>query len=391
MPDRRSLALQLRIGGFVLVSLAVFLAIIYLLGARARYFERKYELVAEFTEVGGLIEGATVRLAGVQIGRVTGVILSPKAGTKVRVTMTVARRFHDRIRRDSEARIATQGLLGDKIVEITSGSPNAPPLGSGEVLASHEPVEMGRMIAEGAGTLASVNQLVLALRATLDRLDKSGVIDDLGAAANSARRITGEVEKGRGWLHVLIYEEPEALRRLNGILNTAQALMDRAESGESAVGVLLSKDSAKSGRALLAALDALGRAAEKPGPEDGLLPALLFDPEYRPVARDLQILARNFREVSEKLARGEGVLGGLIQGGNEDGAGQAGADVRAALANLRAVTEKLNSGEGTLGKLVVDPTLYESMVSFLEGAQRSFLLRALIRSTIKTGDRAKDK
>ncbi len=380
MPDHRSLALQLRIGGFVLVSLAVFLAIIYLLGARARYFERKYELVAEFTEVGGLIEGATVRLAGVQIGRVTGVTLSPKAGTKVRVTMTVARRFHDRIRRDSEARIATQGLLGDKIVEITSGSPDAPPLAPGETLTARETFEMGRMFAEGAGTLAAV-----------DRLDKSGAVDDLGAAASSARRITNEVEKGRGWLHVLIYEEPEALRRLNAILISAEGLLARTESGESAVGVLLSKDSAKSGRALLAALDALGRAAEKPGPADGLLPALLFDPEYRPVARDLQILARNFRDVSEKLARGEGVLGGLIQGGNEDSMGQAGVDVQAALANLRAVSEKLNAGEGTLGKLVVDPTLYESMVSFLEGAQRSFLLRALIRSTIKTGDRAKEQ
>src|SRR6267142_3786579 len=133
MPDERPYALQVRIGLFILVSLVLLFAIVYLLGERARYFERKYELVAEFTEVGGLIEGATVRLAGVQIGRVTGVILSPKAGTKVRVTMTVARRFHDRIRRDSEARIATQGLLGDKIVEITSGSPNAPPLGPGEV------------------------------------------------------------------------------------------------------------------------------------------------------------------------------------------------------------------------------------------------------------------
>ncbi|HEY8151805.1 MAG TPA: MlaD family protein [Vicinamibacteria bacterium] len=391
MPDRRSLALQLRIGGFVLVSLAVFLAIIYLLGARARYFERKYELVAEFTEVGGLIEGATVRLAGVQIGRVTGVTLSPKAGTKVRVTMTVARRFHDRIRHDSEARIATQGLLGDKIVEITSGSPDAPPLAPGETLTSREAFEMGRVLAEGAGTLAAVNQLVSAVRAAVDRLDKSGAVDDLGAAASSARRITNEVEKGRGWLHVLVYEEPEALRRLNAILVSAEGLLARTESGESAVGVVLSKDSAKSGRALLAALDALGRAAEKPGPADGLLPALLFDPEYRQVARDLQILARNFRDVSEKLARGEGVLGGLIQGGNEDSMGQAGADVRAALANLRAVSEKLNAGEGTLGKLVVDPTLYESMVSFLEGAQRSFLLRALIRSTIKTGDRPKEQ
>jgi phospholipid/cholesterol/gamma-HCH transport system substrate-binding protein len=332
-----------------------------------------------------------VRLAGVQIGRVTGVTLSPKAGTKVRVTMTVARRFHDRIRHDSEARIATQGLLGDKIVEITSGSPDAPPLAPGETLTSREAFEMGRVLAEGAGTLAAVNQLVSAVRAAVDRLDKSGAVDDLGAAASSARRITNEVEKGRGWLHVLVYEEPEALRRLNAILISAEGLMARTESGESAVGVVLSKDSAKSGRALLAALDALGRAAEKPGPADGLLPALLFDPEYRQVARDLQILARNFRDVSEKLARGEGVLGGLIQGGNEDSMGQAGADVRAALANLRAVSEKLNAGEGTLGKLVVDPTLYESMVSFLEGAQRSFLLRALIRSTIKTGDRPKEQ
>ena len=69
MPDRRTLGLQLRIGVFVVVALVVFLGVIYLLGARARYFERKYDLHADFTEVSGLIEGATVRLAGVQIGR----------------------------------------------------------------------------------------------------------------------------------------------------------------------------------------------------------------------------------------------------------------------------------------------------------------------------------
>ncbi len=389
MSDGRSFALQLRIGAFILVSLAVFLAIVYLLGARARYFERKYELVAEFTEVGGLIEGATVRLAGVQIGRVSSVVLAPQVGGKVRVTMTVARRFQDRIRRNSEARISTQGLLGDKIVEITMGSPAAPPLQPGEPLTSQDPHEMSRMLAEGAQTLASINRLVSSLHGAVDRLDKSGAFDDAGAAARSARRITDEVEKGRGWLHVLVYEEPEALKRLNVILDTTQQLIARVESGDSAAGVLLSKDSAKSARALLAALDALGRAAETPSPGDGLLPALLFDPEYRPVARDLQILARNFRDVSEKLAKGEGVLGGLLQATGDDATGQTGADFRAALANLRAVSAKLNSGEGTLGKLIEDPTVYESLVSFLEGAQRSFLLRSLMRSTIRRGDKDK--
>ena len=46
MPDGRAYALQLRIGAFILVALGVFLAIVYLLGARARYFESKYDLVA---------------------------------------------------------------------------------------------------------------------------------------------------------------------------------------------------------------------------------------------------------------------------------------------------------------------------------------------------------
>ena len=185
---------------------------------------------------------------------------------------------------------------------------------------------------------------------------------------------------------------PKALRRLNGLLASTQQLIARAESGESAVGVLLAKDSGKSARALLAALDALGRAAEKPGPGDGLLPALLFDPEYRPVARDLQVLAKNFRDVSEKLARGEGLLGGMLQGSGDDSTDQAGVDFRAALANLRAVSEKLKSGEGTVGALIEDPTVYENLVTFLEGAQRSFLLRSLVRSTIQTtGQTGKDK
>ena len=385
MADERRYRLQLRIGTFILVSLGVFFAIIYLLGARARYFESKYEIAAEFSEVAGLIEGATVRLAGVQIGRVTSVVLAPKPGGKVRVTMSVARRFHERIRENSEARIATQGLLGDKIVDITPGTPEAPPVRPGATINAQDPQEMSRMFAEGARTLQAVSELATTLRAAADRLDKGGTFDDIGAAVKSARRITDEVEKGKGWLHVLVYEEPEALRRLNGVLTSTQQLISRAESGDNAVSVLLSKESGKSARALLAALDALGRAAEKPGPADGLLPALLFDPEYRPVARDLQLVARNFREISEKLARGEGLLGGM------DGMGQAGADFRAAMANLRAVSDKVAAGEGTLGALVEDPTVYENLVTFLEGAQRSLLLRSLVRSTIHSGQTAREK
>src|SRR5882672_9887204 len=124
--DRREVGLKLRVGVFVLLALAAFLGLVYALGARARLFEARYTLHAEFTEVGGLVEGATVRLAGVQIGRVSAVNLPPKPGGKVRVDLTIARRFSDRIRKNSVARIETQGLLGDKIVEITVGDVGVP-------------------------------------------------------------------------------------------------------------------------------------------------------------------------------------------------------------------------------------------------------------------------
>ncbi|HSL48065.1 MAG TPA: MlaD family protein [Candidatus Deferrimicrobiaceae bacterium] len=368
MADPR-LALQIRIGAFILSGLLVFFAIIYLLGAQGRYFERKYDLVAEFTEVGGLIEGATVRLAGVQIGRVTAVELPEQPGGKVRVTLTIARRFSERVRRDSEAKISTQGLLGDKIVEISMGTTAAPALKPGEILATRESVELQQMFKAGAETLQTVRELAGSLKATAERVD----------------RIAKEVETGKGLVHALIYDEPQALTRLNAILTRTQGLLARAEQGDHAVGVLLSPESGKSVRALLAAMDAIGRTAEKLEARDNLLSALLHDPQYKTVADDLREIAHNFRDVSERVAQGQGLLGQLTRDGQDGSLGEATADFRAAMANLRAVTDRLKQGEGTVGALLEDPTVYENLVQFLEGARRSFLLRTLIRSTIGAG------
>ncbi|HKW93565.1 MAG TPA: MlaD family protein [Methylomirabilota bacterium] len=375
MADGRQFALQVRIGAFILSGLLVFVSIIYLLGAQGRYFERKYDLVAEFNEVGGLIEGATVRLAGVQIGRVTSVALSEKPGGKVRVTLTIARRFSERIRRDSEARIATQGLLGDKIVEITLGSASAPPLQPGDTLVASEPFEMQQMFKAGAETLQTVRELAAGLKTTVERVD----------------RIAKEVETGKGLIHALVYNEPESLNRLNAILLRTQHLLAKAEQGDNAVGVLLSPESGKSMRSLMSAMDALGRAGEKLEARDNLLSALLYDPQFKAMADDLRVVAHNFRDVSERVAQGQGLLGQLTRDGSDgtlSSLGDATADLRAAMANLRAVTDRLKAGEGTVGALLEDPTVYENLVQFLEGARRSFLLRTLIRSTINSGSSA---
>lgn len=388
----RERGLKWRVGLFVLSALAVFLVFVYLLGARARLFEARYTIHADFTEVGGLTEGATVRLAGVQIGRVTGVHLPSAPGGKVRVDLTIARRYADRIRKNSIARIETQGLLGDKIVEITVGTVENPVMEPGQVLAARDPFDLSQVIGQSAQVVKSVSALADSLRQTAETLNQSKIIEDAAATASSARRLTeqigriaDQVERGRGWAHTLLYDEPIALRQLNDVLASTSALLDRAQRGEGAVGVLTSAESTVAAKKFLAAMERLGRLAEAPSSDEGLLPALLFDPKYRAVLDDLRAVAHNFREVSDRIAGGRGTLGGLVRDEpGEAGIRQASRDLQATLANLKAITEKINEGEGTIGALIVDPTIYERLVNILEGAQRSFLLRSLIRGL---GDR----
>ncbi len=382
-------ASRVRVGLFVLVAIAVFLGMIYALGARARLFEPRYSIHAEFTEVAGLTEGATVRLAGVQIGRVAAVHLPAHPGGKVRVELNIARRFADRIRRNSLARIETQGLLGDKIVEITVGTAAAPPIGAGETITARDPANIADAISSGAETLKDVAAVAESLRRTAESLGQTKIVEDIAVASAAARRageqlarIGTEVEKGRGWAHALIYEEPQALRRLNQLLATTQSVLDRVERGEGAVGVLTSQRSTEAARKLVQAMERIAQVSGRG--DEGLLPALLFDPEYRGVLEDLRVVARNFRDVSDRIVGGRGTLGSLVKDTPGDGNLRlALEDLQVATANLRAITTKINEGEGTLGALIADPTVYDRLVTILDGVQRSFLLRSLIQGLDK--------
>jgi phospholipid/cholesterol/gamma-HCH transport system substrate-binding protein len=389
MDDRREIAVRLRVGAFVLAALAVFLVLIYMLGARARLFEDRYTLYADFTEVGGLVEGATVRLAGVQIGRVSAVRLPGEPGGKVRVEMRIASRYADRIRGDSVARIDTQGLLGDRIVEITVGSASRPPVKAGGVLAAREPADLSRVVSQGAEVVGTISALSENLNRTAQALSQSQVVPDLAAAAASARRMAERVERGPGLAHALLYEEPAALKKLDRLLGSTQAILDRAERGEGALGVLTSRESTEAARRFVRAMDRLSQALDQKAGDAGLVPALLFDPKYRGLADDLRVVARNLRDVSGRLAGGHGVLGELLGDETPDaGFRRTAADLKVAVANLREVSEKLNSGRGTLGALLVDPTVYENLTAVLEGTRRSTLLRSLIRGLGERGREA---
>ena len=240
--------------------------------------------------MGGLIEGATVRLAGVQIGRVTSV--GPPAPARRQGAGDDDRRAT--LRRQGPAQLrGAHRHPGPARATRSSRSPSArrrrPRSSPATCSRLASPSRCRRCSPPERSTLGQVNQLAVTLR------------QDRGPRRTGSPTRS---KKARAGSTCWSTRSRRALRRLNALMASTQQMLARAESDESAVGVLLSHDSGKSVRSLLAALDALGRAAQKPEADGGLLPTLLFDPQYRTVARDLQVLdAQLPRRIRQARAR----------------------------------------------------------------------------------------
>src|SRR2546425_2615718 len=93
MPQRGQIAwAQLRVGALVIVSLTIFALGIFLISGEVGFLTRKYKVRAYFSDAGGLREGAQVRLAGIAVGNVDRILISPfpEAGRAVEVVMRIA-------------------------------------------------------------------------------------------------------------------------------------------------------------------------------------------------------------------------------------------------------------------------------------------------------------
>src|SRR5579884_3355659 len=126
---------QVKVGIFVIAGLALVMLAVFLIGTTKQLWEPKVDYQTAFEDVAGLKPGAPVRMGGVDIGQVTGVdhAKDPK-DTRIYVRLSIEKREAPHIHTDSVASVANKGLLGDRMIEISSGTPDAPLLQPGSVL-----------------------------------------------------------------------------------------------------------------------------------------------------------------------------------------------------------------------------------------------------------------
>lgn len=358
---------MVKVGATLLAGIAVLAVSIFLIGERQFLFARKNRYFVEFENVSNLTVGNPVQLNGVTVGKVEGIVLPEDTDATVRVWTTVDRRYAQRIREDSLARIQTLGLLGDKYIALSSGSQQSPQI---------EP--------EG--------QIAAAPATEIDALLTSGgdVVDNLVVAAASLSNILSRMERGEGLLGALVADrgDGEALNEtVTTILTDIRDVLADVKSGKGSLGRLLYDDR------LVAELDGaileLKRLAGAMNEGDGLLPALLSDPALRDRFADalgnLERTSGELEDLVADLGSGDGLLPRLMK--DEQLADELSTDLRGLLDQLNQATEKLNQGDGTASRLLNDPSVYEAISDILVGVNESRMLRWLLRNRQKAGIR----
>jgi phospholipid/cholesterol/gamma-HCH transport system substrate-binding protein len=144
-----------RLGAFIVVTLAVLAAGVFIIGSKEYLFSSTYQLKAQFDNVAGLAPGANVLVGGVASGDVVGITLPHKPGEKVLVLIELNRSTHEIIKKDSVASIETEGLLGNQYLAISFGSAGQGDVQNGDTIASTPPLEMADLLTKASAILTS--------------------------------------------------------------------------------------------------------------------------------------------------------------------------------------------------------------------------------------------
>lgn len=312
-----------RVGLTIVVAVALAMAGTFLIGREQRFWERKQDYEIRFTRINGLRAGSPVSLTGVDIGSVRDVSF-PKdvSANYISVAVSVSGRAGPRIHEDSLARIRTTGLLGDKFVEISVGSPQSPMLPPGSIIPSVDPIDYEALLGESGDIITNIVETTTSLRSVLDA-----------------------IERGEGLLGQLVRNREQGATALSDLQKTVahaeataaafERLAKEVEAGKGALGVLFKR----------------GEATER-------------------MLANLDLAAAELATLLRRLASAEGALPELLRN-KEYGQALLG-DLRRAAANLAEVSEKVNHGSGTAAALVNDPSLYRDAKGLVSSTRTSW-------------------
>src|SRR5688500_1758566 len=200
---------QLKVGSLMLLAIAVMFIAMLKLNAAVGLFTERYELVALLNNASGLRVGGSVTVAGQLAGTVREIKFLPvDADTmhNLRVVFEIDRNLQEQVRGNSQAKLKTLGLLGDKILDISPGTPEHLPLEEGDTISVAPTLDYEQVIAQAASA-----------------------VDDMVKLTNDLSTITGGIVRGEGTLGQLVIN-PSLYNQLERTLDGTNRMLTRLQA-----------------------------------------------------------------------------------------------------------------------------------------------------------------
>lgn len=230
------------VGAFIVGGLLLFAVGLFLIGDRRLLFTDTFRVYAEFKEMASLDIGAKVRVSGIDAGEVEEIRVPTSPSGRFRVRMRVRSDLHPLIREDSIAAIQNDGLVGNKFVQIETGSEGSPELEDQGTIAGREPFDIADLMQAMSDTIATVNTMLAEVKGNVDQ-----ALNALSTTATDAQALMKEV--GADVRTILA-----SAQRVSGDLT---AIISGVRQGRGTIGRLLNDD------ALFASLKSVAADAEK--------------------------------------------------------------------------------------------------------------------------------
>jgi phospholipid/cholesterol/gamma-HCH transport system substrate-binding protein len=254
MPQSRLAA----VGAFVIFGVLLFAVGLFLIGDRRMLFARTFEVYAEFSEIAGLQNGAKVRVAGMDAGEVEELHVPGGPSAKFRVRMRVREDLHQLLRLDSVASIQNDGLVGNKFVQIESGSDKVPVVPDKGTIQSREPFDLADLFQKMSDAIDTVNTTVTQVKGQVDDAigaisetakDTQDLMNDVGSEARaimaSTRKVSEDlnvivagVRQGRGTVGKVLNDETLYASAKRIIADAQAAVASLRQASEEAKGAV---------------------------------------------------------------------------------------------------------------------------------------------------------
>jgi phospholipid/cholesterol/gamma-HCH transport system substrate-binding protein len=169
--------MEIKVGVFLLVCIALVAGLVIKFGKLERFSARSYNITVVFPNVAGIVRDANVMYAGISVGKVRDIKLSEEGEFKVRVTLAIYEGYT--IRKDAQFVINQTGLLGDRYVDVVPRSASAEPIKAGEEVQGMSSVDLTEamrsvvdVLRQTAGTIARIDEAVRRTDQAIKRFDE---------------------------------------------------------------------------------------------------------------------------------------------------------------------------------------------------------------------------